>query len=151
MSGYSPTHILCYKSDLSLSLTKFLAKTNLGAFNVAGNSNDIYPLHIVATYYGGTYVNSGYHSSNKKALEEYNEGIELLKALVQLDRSIVKERTDDNQTPLAILCGRKLFKDQLGMVKYMIEVDHSAEVVEDAIVSLSRWLTQRLLIVKMKM
>jgi hypothetical protein len=117
--AYSPAHMLCIRTNPSLSLIRFLVEHNPMAFNARCSSDiTIYPLHLAA---------------------EYSESIELLQILFQLDKSVAKIMAGSHyedqtpHTPLGILCGRKESTARMDMIQCLIEVDSSVKVVEDAI------------------
>jgi hypothetical protein len=122
ITGHSPAQVLCMRTNPSLSLIKFLIEHNPIAFNASCCALNpdvlIYPLHLAA---------------------EYSESMELLQIFLQLDKSVTiikaglhcEETT--SQTPLGILCGRVESTARMSMIVCLIEVDHSVEVIENAI------------------
>lgn len=105
------------QSNPPLSLISFLISLDPAVF-YASCSSDQYPLCIAA---------------------QYSTSVELLQILLLINASLNKKKTSSfhrsTLIPLGTLCARKLFPAQTDMVRCLIEVDNSLEIIENGISS----------------
>jgi ankyrin repeat protein len=83
-----------------------------------------------------------YDESGRTALHyvaQYSESLELLEDILQIDHKMTKlvdeiEDTEEERTPLGMLCSREDFLTLDAMVLCLIEADSSVEVIYDGII-----------------
>ena len=120
--GYNPAHLLCVEeiTERNLSLIRYFSVCNSQAFTITASDPDkgnslLYcnsALHIVCGFGHPT--------------------VELLKLLLQLDKSLLKKkRGEDDYNPLGYLSKNSNFSDSL--MACLLDVDSSAEVIGEAI------------------
>ena len=122
--GFTPAHLLCMGDSSNMSLIKHFSIKNQRAFTMSASYRD-----------RGDPLLYGY-SALHAACFEGEPTLQLLKHLLQLDSLQTKKMARENaRTPLGLLCAQEPEEIQSPLLRCLLDVDSSIEVIGDGIES----------------